>query len=486
MFDKIKQLTKDAVIYGISTILGRFLNFLLVPFYTNIFLPAEYGIVSNIYAIVALLNIIFIYGMDAAFLKFATSEELSRKKVFSTIFNLILITSIFFSILLVLFNDSINIFLGIPEKYNYIMFIMLGVIILDTLTIFPFTNLRITNQAIKFSVIRVINILINVALNLILILIFHWGIEAVFISNLCASIFNFIILFPLIKENYEFNIVQTLLKRILKFGLPYLPGALAAILMQVIDRPIVEKLTDMHTLGIYQANYRLGIFMMLFVSMFQYAWQPFFLQNAKEENAKEIFSKVFTYFTLVGSFVLVILSLFIEDLMKIQISGVSFIGEAYWSGLNIVPIILLAYLFDGFYVNFTAGLYIKEKSISVPIIMGIGAIANILFNFLLIPILNITGAALATLISYFIIAVGFYIVSQRIYKINYEKNKLIKIFISVFIIAFLYYEFMYLQRLDLIIKIILMGLYFLFLFIFKIIKTSDLKIMLSLLKNRIK
>ncbi|GAB6283067.1 MAG: oligosaccharide flippase family protein [Ignavibacterium sp.] len=486
MFDKIKQLTKDAVIYGISTILGRFLNFLLVPFYTNIFPPAEYGIVSNVYAIVALLNIIFIYGMDAAFLKFATKEELSKKKVFSTIFNVILITSVLFSILIIFFNHNINQFLGIPQKYDYIMLIMLGVIIFDALTVFPFTYLRITNQAIKFSVIRVINILINIILNLVLILIFHWGIEAVFISNLVASTFNFIILLPIIKNNYELNIDKILLKRIFKFGLPYLPGALAAILMQVIDRPIVEHLTDMHTLGIYQANYRLGIFMMLYVSMFQYAWQPFFLQNAKEENAKEIFSKVFTYFTLVGSFVLVILSLFIEDLMKIKISSVSFIGEAYWSGLNIVPIILLAYLFDGFYVNFTAGLYIREKSISVPFIMGIGAIANILFNFLLIPVWNITGAALATLISYFIIAVGFYIVSQRIYKINYEKNKLIKIFLSVFIIAFLYYEFMYLQRLDLIIKIILMGLFFILLFIFKIIKTSDLKIMLSLLKNRIK
>ncbi len=482
MLDKIKQLTKDAVIYGISTILGRFLNFLLVPFYTNIFPPAEYGIVSNVYAMIALLNIIFIYGMDAAFLKFATTEELSKKKVFSNIFNVVLITSILFSILLILFNHSINQFLGIPQKYDYIMFIMLGVIIFDALTVFPFTYFRITNQAIKFSVIRIINILINIALNLILILIFHWGIKAVFISNLIASFFNFVILFPIIKKNYELNIDKILLKRIFKFGLPYLPGAMAAMLMQVIDRPIVEHLTDMHTLGIYQANYRLGVFMMLYVSMFQYAWQPFFLQNAKEENAKEIFSKVFTYFTLIGSFVLVILSLFIEDLMKIKISGVSFIGEAYWSGLNIVPIILLAYLFDGFYVNFTAGLYIKEKSISVPIIMGLGAIANIVFNFLLIPILNITGAALATLISYFIIAVGFYIVSQRIYKINYEKNKLIKIFISIIIIAFLYYELMSLHILDLVAKIILLILFLLLLFIMKIIKTSDFEIIKSMFK----
>ena len=156
----------------------------------------------------------------------------------------------------------------------------------------------------------------------------------------------------------------------IKFGFPFLPAGFAIMLVQVIDVPILEKLTDLETVGIYKANYKLGIFMMLFVNMFQFAWQPFFLQNAKEPNAKEMFSKVLTYFTLVGSVILVLLSLFITDIAKIKIAGFSLIGSQYWAGLNIVPIILLAYLINGMYSVFSAGIYIEEKSIYVPIITG--------------------------------------------------------------------------------------------------------------------
>ena len=162
----------------------------------------------------------------------------------------------------------------------------------------------------------------------------------------------------------------------LKFGLPYLPAGFAVMLVQVIDVPILEKLTDLETVGIYKANYKLGIFMMLFVNMFQYAWQPFFLQNAKEPNAKEMFSKILTYFTLVGSIILVVLSLFINDFVQIKFAGFSIIGSEYWAGLQIVPIVLLAYLFNGMYTVFSAGIYIEEKSIYVPFITGTGALSK--------------------------------------------------------------------------------------------------------------
>ncbi len=133
-------------------------------------------------------------------------------------------------------------------------------------------------------------------------------------------------------------------------------------LVQVIDVPILEKLTDVKTVGIYKANYKLGIFMMLFVNMFQYAWQPFFLTNAKEENAKEIFSKVLTYFTIVGSLMLVVLSLFISDIVQINFAGISIIGSQYWAGLYIVPIILLGIFIQWFLCRFfSRNLYRREK-----------------------------------------------------------------------------------------------------------------------------
>jgi O-antigen/teichoic acid export membrane protein len=237
--------------------------------------------------------------------------------------------------------------------------------------------------------------------------------------------------------------------------LPYLPAGLGMMLVQVIDVPILEKLTDIKTVGIYKANYKLGIFMMLFVNMFQYAWQPFFLTNAKEENAKEIFSKVLTYFSIVGSLMLVLLSLFISDIVKIDFAGFSIIGEKYWAGLYIVPVILLAYLFNGLYVVFSAGIYIEEKSIYAPIVTGAGALTNVIANYVLIPQLNIMGAALATLLSYVVMAAGYYVVTQKYYRINYDYYKLVKIAIAILFIGVVYYLLLYGGFLNIYYKIIL-------------------------------
>jgi O-antigen/teichoic acid export membrane protein len=258
----------------------------------------------------------------------------------------------------------------------------------------------------------------------------------------------------------------------LKFGIPYLPAGLASMVIQVIDRPILQKLTNESTVGIYSANYKLGIFMMLYVSMFQYAWQPFFLNNAKEKNAKEIFSKVLTYFVLVGAVVLVFISLFIDDLVKIQIFHKSIIQAAYWSGLNIIPIVLLAYLFNGIYVNLTAGIFIESKTQYIPYITGIGALVNVVCNFLLIPVMGITGAAFATLASYLFMAAGLYFVVQRFYKIEYEFNKLLKIFAALFISALIFY---FLAMNHFFYKLILFIFFISLLFVFKIININEIK-----------
>ena len=272
------------------------------------------------------------------------------------------------------------------------------------------------------------------------------------------------------------------MKRLLKFGLPYLPAGLASMIIQVVDRPIMEHLTNLTTLGIYQANYKLGIFMMLFVNMFQYAWQPFFLQEAKSENAKELFAKVLTYFTIASSTMLVIVSLFIDNIVKFNFFGYSLIGSAYWVGLDIVPVVLFAYLFNGLYVIFTAGIFIKEKSIYVPIITGAGALVNIFTNFILIPIMGIMGAALATLASYFVMAAGLYFVNQKIYKIAYENWKMIKIFLLIGGIGFSYYHFLYQNELTIFIKIILLISFLIALSIF-IIDKNEMRFLKSKLES---
>ncbi|MEO8398503.1 MAG: oligosaccharide flippase family protein [Ignavibacteriaceae bacterium] len=468
MLDKLKQLTKDTAVYGISTMLGRFLNFILVPFYTHVFLPAEYGVIGLVYLFMALMNIVFLYGMDSAYLKFQGMQEAEKKSKdnFSTPFISVLLTSFLFCVLIILFKEPIFKVLEVPIEFSYLAYYVAGILFLDAVAVIPFIVLRLERKAKTFAVFRVLNILMNIFLNVYLIVFLKLGIEAVFISNLCASALSIFLLFPEIFKKLKIKFDFILFKKFLKFGLPYLPAGLAAMVIQVIDRYILQAMTDLDTLGIYTANYKLGIFMMLFVNMFQFAWQPFFLQNAKEKNAKEIFAKVLTYFTIIGSVILIILSLFIDDIIKIEFFGRTLIGNLYWGGVDIVPIILLAYLFNGMYIIFLAGIYIKEKSSYAPLITGLGALVNVIVNILLIPLMGIMGAAFATLAAYLTLAVGMFVVTQKFYRIEYEKWKITKIFFFIISIGGVYYYLFYEGDLNLIYKFLLLLAFVVLLYLF--------------------
>lgn len=428
MKSDLKQLGKETAIYGISTILSRFLNFLLVPFFTNVFTQAEYGIITNVYAYIAFLNIIYLYGMDSAYLKFAASKELGdEKETFSTAFNSVFFTSIIFSGLIILIRKQFSILFGIGEEQQSIVLFVAGILFFDSISNVIFARLRFHNKALKFAGLKTINIILNVSLNVILIYVLKFRTEGVFIANFISSLMTFILVLPNLFRTYSISINKKLLRGLIKFGLPFVPAGFAAIVTQVIDRPILLALTDASTVGIYQANYKLGVFMMLFVSMFQYAWQPFYLKKASQENAKELFAKVFTYFTLLGSFIFLILSLFVEDIVKIKILGFYLVGKDFWSGLHIVPIVLLGYLFNGFYYNFVAGLQIEKKTQYMPLVSGLGAVMNVAANFLLIPLFGMLGAAYATLLAYLSMAIYQYYLSQKFYEIQYEWKKIFEI-----------------------------------------------------------
>ncbi len=475
MKEKIKELSKDTILYGISTIVGRFLNFILVPFYTNVFSPAENGIFNNVYAYIAFFNVVYIYGMDAAFMKFFSSADQSKKKdTFSTPYIFVLGTTLFLSLLLIIFKSSFLELMELKQEYSSLHSYLILILLFDTIALVPFANLRLHRKVIKFTSIKITNILINLALNLVLILYLKMGIEAIFIANLAASIFSFAALTPDIFKNLHFKIDKEILKKMLYFGLPYLPASISSTIVQVIDRPIVQAMTNTETLGIYSANYKLGIFMMLFVTMFNFAWQPFFLTNAKEENAKELFSKILTLFLLVASVIWILLTLFVDDFARWEIlPGRSIIGKEFLSGLSIVPIILLGYLFNGIYYNFQAGLYIEEKTKYFPIVTGLGAIINVCSNLILIPALGIMGAALSTLFAYMAMAASLFYFSQKVFEIKYEYSRIIKIISLIFVTGGVYYYLLYNTGLSLAIKFILLAGFVFAIFILRILNLSE-------------
>ncbi len=424
MLDKIKSLSKQTLIYGTSTIVGRFLNFILVPFYTNVFPPSEYGVVAIIFAYIAFLNIIYSLGFEAGYFRFASSNEIgSEKQNFSHPFFTILINASVFSGIILLSSGNIVSITNIndPSIIIYAAFILF----FDALSLVPFAYLRLKNKAKVFAAIKLVNILVNVGLNLYLILVLKYGLVAVFISNLAASIITLLLLSPVILRNISFSFNKELFRELRKFSLPYLPAGLAAIIVQVIDKPIMQYLTDVTTVGIYNANYKLGIFMMLVVSMFEYAWRPFFLNNAKEPGAKPLFAKVLTLFVGVSSLIFIILTLFIDNIVEIPLPNKGhIIGEKYWSGLIIVPTVLFSYIFLGIYTNMLAGIYIEKKTKYLPLISGLGAVLNIIVCFTLIPVMGIMGGAIATLVSYVSMAVYIYFVVQRFYPVNYEVSRI--------------------------------------------------------------
>lgn len=482
MIEKLKSLSKDTLIYGTSTIIGRFLNFFLVPLYTNLFKPDEFGVVANVYAYIAILNVFFTIGLESGYFKFASTLEVGDKKDnFSHPFWGIVTNSLVLSGILFIFSKDFTYLFQIDEKYNDLLQYTALILFFDAIVTVPFAYLRLNHKPGKFAFIRIVTISVNVLCNVIFILVFKLGIKSVFISNLIASTVTFILLFPIVWQNLSVKFNKKLLSELLRFSLPYIPAGISSNIVQVINRPILTALKGEYAVGVFQANYRLGIFMMLFVSMFEFAWRPFFLQNAKEVDAKKIFSKVMTLFIIIGSFLFLTLSLFVDDIAKLKLPFRGhLIGTAYWDGLDIVPVILFAYLLYGIYINLMAGIYIEKKTKYLPIITGIAASINIIGNFLLIPHFNLMGAAMATLSSYFVMMVGIYYYSQKYYKINYEIKNILIILSAAAISYTLLLIFSKYFPVNFLLKILIIAIFIAIIFISKII---DIKSLRRILKN---
>lgn len=432
MFQQIKRLVSDTAIYGVSTIIGRLLNFLLVPLYTHILVPSEYGIVATVYSFIAFYTIAYSYGMESAYFRFAGMKEIGdEKENFSTPFISYLFTSIVLSLALIVFAEPATVLFQLDRSMSMICYYVAGILFFDTLALLPFAALRLHRNAKLFSAIKIINIMLNLGLSIVLLVQWRWGIEGILISNLAASAVTFLLLIPTTVKYFRFSFRQDLYKEMLKFALPLIPVALSGMALQIADRPILKMLVDDRSVGLYQANYRLGIFMAVITATFEYAWRPFFLSHAKDPNAKQMFSRIMTYYLFVTLTVFLFLTFFLDAFIKHRFYGVTIIAPEYWEGLNVVPYVLLGYIFSGIGTNLNAGIQIEKKTMYLLPTSMSGSISNIAMNFLLIPIFGIMGAAYATTIGYGMVALTLYFVAQHFYYIEYEFVRIAKLAGSV-------------------------------------------------------
>lgn len=410
------------MVYGLSSVLARLLNFLLLPFYTH-YLPAgEYGVVAAAFAYVAFLNILFQYGMDQAYLRFASEGE-GRDSLSTPVWSLAA-TSLLFSAILHLAAVPLASLAGLSGREDLVR-LCAWILALDALAIIPFAELRLKHRAWLFAGIKTFNIAVNLSMNIALVAGLGLGVRGVFLASLTASAATLALLGPVLAARLRAAFDRPLWARMLRFSLPLVPAGLGSMAVQVIDRPILLSLTDARTVGIYQANYRLGIFMMLVVNMFDQAWRPFYLQKAKDADSGAVFGRVFTYYLSAAAWITLALSLFIPDLARFPILGRPIIHEAYWGGLGLVPIVLSAYLLDGCYMNFMASILLSKRTELLVWITLLGAAVNVAANLILIPHWGMLGAAWATFAAYAAMAAALFVLARRVHPIPYEWGRVL-------------------------------------------------------------
>ena len=440
----LKKLAGQTAVYGLGTIVPRLLNYLLVPMYTRMLPKDEYGMVTELYAYIAFFFVILLYGMETTFFRFAEKEK-DPQKVFSTSLVSILVSSTSFLLIVFVFINPISSFL---EYSNHSDFILLAaaIVSIDAFTSIQFAHLRQQNKSIRFSVLKIITVGVNVGLNLYFIwfcdalyksnpdsawLLFYNPadkVEYVLLSNLVASLICAVLLSPqLIKLRWSFN--KQLYRKMIIYAFPLLIVGISGMVNEVLDKimfkylaPVPEGITDsasyvLGELGVYGANFKLAVLMALFVQMFRYAAEPFFFAQARENNAKEVYADVMKYFVIFGLMIFLGVLLFL-DIFKY------FIGPNTWSGLYIVPIVLMANLFLGIFFNLSVWYKINDLTKFGAIIALSGSVITIVMNLVLVPRFSYLGAAWARFSCYFFMMVLSYLWSRKYYPIAYNLKKI--------------------------------------------------------------
>ena len=430
---KLRELFSDTLIYGISSVFARFINYLLVPLYTDVFNPAEYGIVGLVYSAIAMLNVLFTMGMESSYLRYAKDRERARS-YFKTLQLFLLGISLILVLIILLIKPVFASILGLGEG-NSIYLMMLGILLFDTLSIISFAELRLVRKSVLFAVLKTGNIGISLGLNFYLILGLGFGIEAIFISNLAASAITALVVWGITSPMLIGKWDRAILKKALVFGLPFIPAGIGYVINEMLDRFFLNGMsseslntiygagfTAEYIVGVYNACYKLAVFMLLLVQMFRMAWQPFFMRHSDDPAAPKLYAHTFTFFNGSAAIIFLCISLFLEQIVSIKIPVLNafLIGREYWMGLSVVPFLLMAYWFQGWYVNFSAGIFISEKTKKLAQITLIGAGVTILINLILVPRMGMMGSAVATVTSYTVMAFYIYHYSQKAFQVPYD------------------------------------------------------------------
>ena len=484
MFQSILKLFKHSAIYGIGHILSRSITILLLPLYTNFISLSDYSIYVYGYAFLPFIAIFYTAGINNAQIKFYVLAKTTQEKfkIIASSFWSVFVISLIFSIILIIFSKQIASLIFNDPQYAYLIYICCGILIADSLYLILSNILRAEEKSIQFIVVNLTNVIINLLLNFIFIIKLKHGVDSIFWANLFASIGTLLILFYFSKNKISLNFSMKYFIELFKFGFPLIFNTLGMILLIAIDRFIIREIINDNATALYGAGYKLGMFMALIVTAFNYAWHPFYLSLAKNENeAKPVFAKVLTYFLFVSGFIILMISIFIKNIVQFKMFGFSLIGEEYWDCTVIVPIILLSYIFYGMYVNFQVGIFLKNKTKYLAYITSLSAVLNIIANLFFVSYCGIIGAAYATVIAYFFMALSLYFLTNSFYKINYEWIRIAKLTI-ITILLFIAGTLSYFNK-SFEFKLIFIPLYFILLYFIGFFEKNEMQKLKDIIKG---
>ena len=431
----LKRLASQTAVYGVSSVLGRFLNYLLVPLFTYTFAPAEYGVVAELYAYMGFFAVLLAFGMETGYFRFRSDGEHPPEMVFATVLRFVVLANAGFLLAAVALKQPLADMIRHADHPEYIWWTAL-ILAMDSVGAIAFARLRAENKAVRFAVLKLIEIGANVGLNLFFIVLCRQAFEAspdslfgklwdptigigyVFLANLAASALKLALLSPQLGDGLR-GFDGALFRRMLRYSLPMVVIGLAGIVNEMLDRAALKYLlpydnaTNMAQLGIYSACYKLSILMTLFIQAFRYAGEPFFFAYARADDARRTYAVVLNGFVIFCVFIFLVVLLYL-DLFQY------FVGAAYREGLGVVPILLLANLLLGIYVNLSIWYKLTDRTLLGAGVSVIGAGVTLVALLILVPTHGYMGAAWAHLICYTTMVALSYLFGRRFYPVPYD------------------------------------------------------------------
>ncbi|MCQ2324725.1 MAG: oligosaccharide flippase family protein [Paludibacteraceae bacterium] len=415
--NNMKVLAKETAIYGASSIVGKFLNYLLVPLYTYVLQnTADYGIVTNLYAWTALLLVILTYGTETGFFRFANKEGYDVPSVYKTTLYTVFVTSVIFAVLCVVFQQPIANAMGYEDHANFIA-MMAVTVAMDAFACIPFAYLRHQKRPIVFACLKLLFVALNIGFNSLFLLVLKWqDVTYVFVSNILATAIQTLILIPFtLPKGGSYS--WSTLKDILRYSLPLLILGIAGIMNQTLDRilfPYLYTGADAQAqLGIYGACFKVAMVMMMFTQAFRYAYEPFVFAKHKDRNSVEAYADAMKYY-IIFSYMILLGVVFYLDIFKY------IIGPSYWEGLKIVPVVLWTYVFQGIYFNLSFWYKLTDETKWGAYFSLIGLVITLVLQIVGVPKIGYWASCGSSLICYFVIMLLSYFVGKKHLSIPYD------------------------------------------------------------------